>query len=59
MTAALRQESRSTIAAQARNRLQKLLRARQDEFVIVSPDSPSAEMGPNFSSNLDIDEITI
>lgn len=58
MTAALRQESRSTIASQARGRLQKLLKARQDEFVIVAPDSPSAEMGPNWST-LDIDEISI
>jgi len=57
MTTALQLDSRSSIASKARNRLQKLVRANEEEFVLVCPDSPSAEIG--VAPQLGIDEISI
>jgi len=57
MSEALKLDPSQTMAIKARNRLQKLAKALQDEYIIVSPDSPTAMIG--FGGLLDIDEITI
>eukprot|EP00658_Telonema_sp_P-2_P022709 TRINITY_DN19082_c0_g1_i2.p1 TRINITY_DN19082_c0_g1~~TRINITY_DN19082_c0_g1_i2.p1 ORF type:complete len:296 (-),score=82.74 TRINITY_DN19082_c0_g1_i2:414-1301(-) len=58
MTAALERDSRSAIAFKARSRLVKYVKAKQEEFVLVCPNSPSAQIGEPWSG-LEIDELCI